>query len=302
MIHVVGNAAVDLVLRLDRLPRAGETLVARAFNEDLGGKGANQAIVIARCGEPVRLVAGIGADAHGERIRRSLETEGVETDGLRVGLHPTDRCLVYVDDAGENIIVSLIESALGFDPLAETAPLSEFALGDWLAMQGNLAPGITRDCLARAKRSGATTVLNPSPTWPVAEYDWSRVDLAIVNRGEAAELGGVDDPLEAARALLGAGAGLVALTLGDEGAAMLGPQGLLRAVAPRVAALDTVGAGDVFAGVLIAARASGHEWGEALHAATQAASLSVQRRGVLASFPSAREIADILPRRTAKEL
>ena len=76
MIHVIGNAAIDTILHIDRFPRPGETIVARELAEDLGGKGANQAIVIARCGVPVRLAAALGDDAAGVRIRRSLASRG----------------------------------------------------------------------------------------------------------------------------------------------------------------------------------------------------------------------------------
>ena len=76
MIHVIGNAAIDTILSVERFPRPGETIVARGAVEDLGGKGANQAVVVARCGERVRLVAALGDDAAGARIRRALEAEG----------------------------------------------------------------------------------------------------------------------------------------------------------------------------------------------------------------------------------
>ena len=86
MIHVIGNAALDSLIRVERFPRPGETIVALGASEDLGGKGANQAVVAARCGAPVRLVAPIGDDAAGERIRSSLDREGVQTDGWRLRL------------------------------------------------------------------------------------------------------------------------------------------------------------------------------------------------------------------------
>ena len=116
MIHVIGNAAVDSVIRVERFPRPGETIVALGASEDLGGKGANQAVVAARCGAPVRLVAPIGDDALGERIRSNLAREGVETDGLTTSPYGTDRCVITVDRHGENTILSLIDAARHFDP------------------------------------------------------------------------------------------------------------------------------------------------------------------------------------------
>ncbi len=120
MIHVIGNAAVDSVVRVKRLPRPDETIVALGASEDLGGKGANQAIVAARCGAPIRLVAPIGDDTPGERIRSSLAREGVLTDGLTISPHGTDRCVITLDSQGENTILSLNDAARNFDPIAET--------------------------------------------------------------------------------------------------------------------------------------------------------------------------------------
>jgi ribokinase len=82
LIHVIGNVAVDTVIRMAHFPRPGETLVAERSADDLGGKGANQTVAIARCDERVSLVAAVGGDAFGERIRASLAAEGVDTHGL----------------------------------------------------------------------------------------------------------------------------------------------------------------------------------------------------------------------------
>jgi len=295
MIHVIGNAAVDSVIRVDRFPRPGETIVARGASEDLGGKGANQVVAAARCGADVRLVATIGADAQGERIRSNLAGEGVLTDGLATSSYGTDRCVITVDGRGENTILSLIDAARNFDPIAET-PIDAWIMpGDFVVMQGNLRPSVTRDCLALAKSKGATTALNPSPTYAARDYDWILVDLVLVNRGEAIELAG-GGAEEAARTLCKKGAGAVVLTLGAEGAAFFSADDAFRISAPRVTAIDAVGAGDVFCGVLIAAKVLGLGWRDALAAATEAASASVERKGVLASFPSREEMGGILKR------
>jgi ribokinase len=218
MIHVIGNAAVDSVIRVDRFPRPGETIVALGASEDLGGKGANQAVAAARCGALVRLVAPIGDDAMGERIRSSLAREGVQMDGVTASPYGTDRCVITVDRHGENTILSLIEAARHFDPIAETRIESWITPGDLVVMQGNLRPSVTRDCLTLARSKGATTILNPSPTYAVQDYDWTLVDLVLVNCGEANELAGGEGE-EAARELCKRGAAAVVLTLGAEGGA-----------------------------------------------------------------------------------
>ena len=296
MIHVIGNAAVDSLIRVDRFPRAGETIVALGASEDLGGKGANQAIVAARCGAPVRLVAAIGDDALGERIRWNLAREGVEIDALMTSSYGTDRCVIAVDRHGENTILSLVDAARSFDPIAETR-LGSWIIGpgDFVVMQGNLRPNVTRECLTLARSKGATTVLNPSPTYAAQDYDWSLVDLVLVNRGEAVDLAGCNAE-EAARELCKKGAGAVVLTLGADGAAFFSADDTFRVGAPQVTAIDTVGAGDVFCGVLIAAKALGRNARAALAVATEAASISVTRKGVLASFPSREEMGAIFER------
>ncbi len=293
MIHVIGNAAVDTIIRVDRFPQPGETIAALGATEDLGGKGANQAIAAARCAADVRLFAAIGDDAEGKRIRSSLAGEGVLTDGLAVSPYGTDRCVIIVDDQGENTILSLIDAARNFDPIAET-PVERWIMpGDVVVMQGNLRPRVTRNCLALAKAKGASTAFNPSPTYPARDYDWTLVDLVVLNRGEASKLAGAR-PEEAARALCTKGASAVLLTLGADGAAFFSTDDEFRVAAPKVTAIDAVGAGDVFCGVLIAAKALGYGWREALAGATEAASASVTRKGVLASFPSRHEMANIL--------
>jgi ribokinase len=297
MIHVIGNAAVDSVIRVDRFPRPGETIVALGSSEDLGGKGANQAVAAARCGAHVRLVAAIGDDALGERIRSSLAREGVLTDGVATSSFGTDRCVITVDRQGENTILSLVDAARNFDPIAETPIEPWIVPGDLVMMQGNLRPNVTHDCLALAKSKGARTALNPSPTFAAEDYDWTLVDLVLVNRGEAIELvgGGAE---EASRGFCKRGAGAVVVTLGADGAAFFSANDAFRVPAPKVIAIDAVGAGDVFCGVLIAAKVLGFGWREALVAATEAASTSVSRAGVLASFPSREEMAGILKRGT----
>jgi ribokinase len=295
MIHVIGNAAVDSLIRVERFPQPGETIVALRASEDLGGKGANQAVVVARCGAPVRLVAPIGDDTLGERIRSSLAREGVQTDEMTASPYGTDRCVITVDRHGENTILSLIEAARHFDPIAETRLESRITPGDLVVMQGNLRPNVTRDCLALARSKGATTVLNPSPTYAAEDYDWTFADLVLVNRGEAVELAGGEGE-EAARELCKKGAGAVVLTLGADGAAFFSADDTFRVTAPQVIAIDTVGAGDVFCGVVVAAKALGRSWRDALTAATEAASISVTRKGVLVSFPSRKEMAGILER------
>jgi ribokinase len=266
----------------------------------MGGKGSNQAVVIARAGVPVRLVAAVGNDKVGDSVRERLAREGVIADGLWTWSGPTDRCIIQVDARGENTIVSLIGAAQAFDPLAATDLAQRVQPGDTLLFQGNLRPQVLRGCLAFARERGATTVLNPSPISAPEDYDWPLVDVAIMNAGEARVLGGEEHAPDAARRLCSAGATTVVVTLGAAGALAI-DRGRQHAAAPRksVRVVDTTGAGDVFAGALVAAQAWGLSWSGALVVAVEAATLSVTRPGVLASFPGAAELAACLARARA---
>lgn len=298
MLHVVGNAAIDTIFRVDRFPFPGETIVAQSMAEDIGGKGANQAVVAARAGIPVRLVAAVGDDAAAADLRAQLAAEGVIGDGLRTIAGPTDRSLITVNGAGENTIVSLIGAAQAFDPPAAGA-LDGLAAGDMVLCQGNLRPEVTVACLERARRAGATTALNPSPVFPSAGFDWRLADLVVVNRIEAQQLGGADDPGEAARRLHAAGAGAVVVTLGGDGALLVADEACA-VPAPAVAAIDTTGAGDAFCGMLVAMRICGRSWRQALALAAEAAAIAVTRRGVLKAFPTADEIRTMMANQTRR--
>ena len=295
MIHVVGNAAVDTVIRLDRFPRPGETVVARGVADDLGGKGANQAVVFARCGQKVRLVAALGADAVGERIRENLAAERA-SKSMACGPGQANRPLCYLcRPPGRKYDRQRHRCGSRVRPLAPTDLDRWIVPGDWVVLQGNLRarrhPRLPSSCQGK---EAIRRLIHRRPTPHRLRLESSR--SCCLNRSEAMELGGRDDPLEAAR-VCEAGAPGRALTLGAEGAALVSASETLRVGAPQVDAVNTVGAGDVFCGTLVAGRAEGLDWVDALRAASQAAAICVARVGVLSSFPTRDEMANILPRR-----
>jgi ribokinase len=261
------------------------------MTEDLGGKGANQAVAARRAGAKVSLIAAIGDDAAGERIRATLAAEGVLTSGLTMSAGPTDRSSIYVNGEGENMIVSTARAARAFDPAA-AGKLAGIASDDIVLCQGNLATPALGGCLHAARARGAATILNPSPLFAAGELDWALVDTVVLNEVEAKALSASGDSRAGAQELLAAGAHDVIVTLGRAGALLLGLEHI-ELPARQVDAIDTTGAGDVFCGVLAALRAGGAPWRVALAAAVEAAAIAVTRRGVFASFPTATEIAAI---------
>jgi ribokinase len=293
VVVVIGNCTLDLTFRVARFPRPGETLLATAKATDIGGKGANQAVVVARAGVEVAFLAAIGRDAEGTAIRERLLSEGIDLVHLLSCTAPTDQSIIYVTPDGENSIVSSHDAAASIGPQQADALLKRLRPGDILLMQGNLSLTTTLHCLREARRLGAITVLNPAPINYAYDQLWPFVDVAIVNEVEAVELGGAPEPLTAGGALLGRGVRQVVVTLGAQGAVVMAEDARAAMPAGRVAAVDTAGAGDVFCGVFVAGLARGLAPELAIRPAVAAATLSVTRPGTQSSFPSTQELCRI---------
>jgi ribokinase len=294
MFLVLGNATIDESMAIETWLAPGQTIVVGPPRRDLGGKGANQALVLSRTGAPVRFIAAIGRDAEGDWVLASLAAEGLSQADLRRVDQPTDRSLIFVNAAGENAIASSVAAARSIDPDLARSLVADLGPGDGLLMQGNLTLAATRVALAEARQRGAHTFVNPSPMQAGFGSLLPLVDLLVLNEGEAAMLGGSGEPSVVARALREGGAGAVALTLGSRGAIFADESGVVHTPALAVPVVDTTGAGDTFAGVLVGAL---HHRGlpprAAVAAANAAAALTVQREGTLSAFPTRDEIEAI---------
>jgi len=296
MFLVLGNATIDESMATDTWPTAGQTIVVGPPRRDLGGKGANQALMLSRAGAPVRFVAAIGDDAEGEWIAQRLAAEGLEAELVRVTA-ASDRSMIFVSPAGENAIASTVAAAAALSPAFTRERAATLSAGELLVMQGNLSLAATEAALAAARAAGARTVFNPSPIQSGFAALAPLVDLLVVNEGEAERLGGAGEPKAVVEALRRAGAGAVALTLGARGSLFADATGFIHTPALAASVVDTTGAGDAFTGVLVGALYHRRLPSPvALAAATAAAALTVQRPGAASSFPSRAEIEAIFAR------
>jgi ribokinase len=290
---VIGNAAIDMTLRVAALPKPGETSLALDSTLDFGGKGANQAVIAARAGATVTLLAAVGCDADGGRIAAMLEREQVDTRHLARFGCATDLSIVTVEASGENTIVTRNDAASRYAPDPAALDAASRA-GDWVVLQGNLSLTVTERLLRHARHGGRHTLLNPGPVQFDCRALLPDVDVLIVNRVEAGMLSGQDDPHQAARSLRSAGAGHVIVTLGADGIAWCNGDGaLVELPAPAVTAVDTVGAGDALCGTIAAALARGVEFGDALPDAMAVAAYVVGQLGTQASFPSRERMREL---------
>jgi ribokinase len=297
-VFVFGSINTDLVVYVTQLPQPGETVSGKGWASFPGGKGANQAVAAARAGATVELFGCLGDDLFGRERLKSLKETGVSTRGVRVlpGIN-SGVAQITVDSDGENTIAvapgaNAMFSAEGIElprpPRAET----------WVSLFQNEVPQeATEALILTAHDAGHVVLWNLAPTLsrPPADTAMRAVDLLICNRNELAALTGRNgDPEQAARTLFARGVRAVIVTLGKEGSILIQEQAVQRVDAFPVAAVDTVGAGDCFCGVLAASLAGSLEVGTALRRASAAAAISTTRRGAQPSMPSEKEIEALL--------
>jgi ribokinase len=258
---VVGSINLDLVARVERLPRAGETAAASAFERIPGGKGANQAVAAARLGAAVRMIGAVGDDALADEALAGLEGAGVELELERSG--DTGIALILVADDGENQIVVVPGANAIVTPRAETgAVLCQLEVPD--------------DVVHAAAQDAGFFALNAAPARAIdLEPDLlivNQLEHEIVTRGK-----------------------LVAVTYGAEGAALFenGVE-VARAAPPPVTAVDGTAAGDAFAACLVVSLLEGRERSDALRRACAAGAIAASRHGAQPSLPTAADVDAIL--------
>ena len=262
---VVGSVNLDLVARVLRLPRAGETVRASSFERIPGGKGANQAVAAARLGADVRFVCCVGPDAAADEALvnlRELDLSAHEVDA------PTGIAMIFVDDEGENQIVVVSGANAHLGQVTDCYKVGRAALCQL---------EVPDDALVRTRAEAEWLCVNAAPARPLPV----RPDLVVVNRYELETIG--DQP------------GHVALTLGREGAVLLEDgREIARAAPPPVEAVDGTAAGDAFTACLVVSLLEKREPEEALRRACAAGAIAASRFGAQPSLPTADEVDAIL--------
>ena len=304
-IVVVGSSNIDMVVLVDHLPRLGETVLGGNCLTVAGGKGANQAVAVAKAGGEVLFFGRIGTDSFGDECLRSMSREGVDVSRvLRDSEHPSCIALIMVDPAGHNQIAvapgaNAHLSARDVDSIADVMSAAQILL-----VQLEIPLETVHRAVAHAKKNGLTVILNPAPARPLPHELLRMVDIITPNESEARILTGrdvshIESGSRAARQLLEQGVQNVVLTLGAEGALLVTMEGSKKIAGRRVRALDSTAAGDVFAGCLATALSEGRTLEEAIGFANAAAAICVTRVGAQVSIPTRREIDEFMaaPRR-----
>lgn len=292
-IVVLGSANMDLVVRQPRQPHPGETMFGESFEMVPGGKGLNQAVAAARAGAEVTFLGAVGRDPFGKALIACLAAEGIGIDDLAEVDDPTGTAHIAVFDDGENSIV-VVPGANAAVTALDDRSRRAIESAAYLVAQFERPIPLIEQAFTFARERGVRTVLTPSPVTPTAPGLLGLVDILIPNAAEACELAGLDNETAAALALSREVA-MVVMTRGSRGVLVARNSEVIADEPARVVEpVDTTGAGDTFAGVLVARLDVGATLPDALAAAGAAASISVTRAGASASMPRWAQIARVL--------
>lgn len=299
-IYIIGSSNTDMVVKSERLPAPGETVLGGTFLMNAGGKGANQAVAAARLGGNVTLVANLGDDLFGQQAHQQFVQENINTRFITFDpAQPSGVALINVDAHGENCI-AVAPGANGYLTPELLNPFFDFLTTPAIVLVQLEIPIATVEyIIAQCALRSIPVIVNPAPASKIKDESWRDVFAITPNETEAELLTGIsvtdiDSAKKAAQVFHHKGIKNVVLTLGKRGAYWSsGDRGGMVA-APSVAVADTTAAGDCFSGALAVALAENKSLANAVQFAIAAASVSVTRLGAQTSMPSRKEVDENL--------
>jgi ribokinase len=309
-IVVIGSINMDLVCRVDRMPRPGQTIFGSDFVTFPGGKGANQSVAAAKLaqdGTEVYLVGRVGGDDFGQRLLNGLTQHGVKTDfvtiteGVASGV-----AMITVDQKGENSIIVTPGANAMLCPRDVDAAESVIRRASAVVLQLEIPQETVQHAIAMCQRLGIYSILDPSPVPDKLPPVMLGVDVFAPNQHEAEMLTGSSngssrrprkpmDPKQMGTDILSRGPRSVVLKLGARGAMLLSRDGTIRAIdAHKVKPVDSTAAGDAFTAALAVGRAEGIELSDAVKFANAAGAIACQSFGAQPALPSRQQVDALL--------
>ncbi|MCY4539372.1 MAG: ribokinase [Chloroflexi bacterium] len=296
-IVVVGSFNTDLVSYVRRMPRPGETVHGDSFMTGAGGKGSNQAVAAARLGADVTFIGRLGKDVFANLAYEVWDAEGINSDYVvqdeetATGVAP-----IFVDSAGENMIVVVLGANSRVKPSDIDAARERIASADVLVVQLEINTDMVTYALQVAKELGITTILNPAPAAPIPRETLELADYLTPNETELESLSGgpVSDVAAAARTLMTREGQTVVVTMGAQGAQIVSRDQTDLLATFKVDVVDTTGAGDAFNAALAVGLAEGKSLAGAVRFANAAAALCVTKAGAAGSAPRRADVDALL--------
>ena len=300
---VLGSMNMDLVVKVNDIPRVGETILSKSFEKIAGGKGANQAIAAKRCGAEVAMIAKIGKDENGEILKDKLKEDNIDVKYVFEDKNEsTGMAFIMVNENGNNSIIVVAGSNMTINKEEIEVSLEKIKESDILIAQFETSEEITLEAFKKAKEFGKVTILNPAPAKKINEELLRVTDIIVPNETEVEVLTGItieilEDANKAGQVFLEKGVKFVVITLGDKGAVIIGKDFCELVPAYKVNAIDTTAAGDSFIGGLSSKldykNINKQTLIEAVNFGNKVSSISVQRKGAQPSIPYLKEIEEI---------
>ncbi|MBI5724687.1 MAG: ribokinase [Planctomycetes bacterium] len=297
VILVVGSVNMDLVVRSQHMPTPGETVLGDNFKTSPGGKGANQAVAVARLGGNCRMIGRVGDDSFGKDLLGNLKFEGVDCEGIQITPDaPSGTAMIIVDARGENSIV--VASGANFMVTPDDVYSREemFKQAAIVLLQLELPVTAVRAAIDLARKHGKKVILDPAPAIKQFPPELYQVDIISPNVSEAEILTGkkaVETKADkmAASDLIARGAKAAVLKLGQRGSLVVTSDGHFYTVGPfYVNVIDTTAAGDAFTAALALSVARGHDLRSAARIANAAGALACTKFGAQSAMPTAYEV------------
>ncbi|MFX1327422.1 MAG: ribokinase [Promethearchaeota archaeon] len=305
---IIGSSNMDLNIYIKRFPNPGETVTGGTFKQFLGGKGANQSVASVRSGGKTVFIGKIGMDLFGDQMISQLTKEGINMDNvIRDPEESSGVALILINENGENMISVAPGANFELTPQEIKSAGNIIKNAKSLVVQMEIPIETIREIFRIASEGNVIKILNPAPLKNIPLEILKRVDIIIPNEGELYRLHsffdfkelpkeGTQKIIQAAKNISKLGIRYIITTLGSKGCLIFDriEDKSFEISAPKVKAIDTVGAGDCFIGVLASMLSKGENILNAVKFATVAASIAVTRKGAQESMPYLHEIENKL--------
>jgi len=294
-ICVIGSLNMDLVVNVDEMPKKGQTLIGENFKEVPGGKGANQAVAIAKLGGDVSMIGKVGNDGFGQTLINALKANNVKTDYIQIENCSSGVAMITVDKNAENSIV--VAPGANFRVLREDIDkcIDSIKQSDIVVVQLETPLDTIKYALQESKQLDKYTILNPAPAAKLDEDIIKNVDLLTPNETELEILSGVkieneEDIIKAGQVMIQKGVKQLIVTLGSKGSLYIDKDNVKFKESYKVDAIDTTAAGDSYTGALSVALSQDKDIQEAMDFASKVGALCVMKEGAQTSLPTIQDV------------
>ena len=294
-ICVIGSLNMDLVVNVDTMPKPGQTIIGSNFKEVPGGKGANQAVAMARLNGNVTMIGKVGEDGFGQTLINSLKNDKVDTTYIQTAKGATGVALITVDKNAQNSIV--VSPGVNFEVKEDDIDNNIEAIknSDIVVLQLETPLDTIKYALNKAKELNKYTILNPAPAVKLDDEIIKNVDLLTPNETELEIISGVsieteEDIQKASQIMIEKGVKELIVTLGSKGSLYINKEKSMFKKAYKVEAVDTTAAGDSYTGALAVALSQDKGMEEAMDFASKVGALSVLKEGAQSSLPTLEDV------------